>query len=117
VAADTTGDAHVQRDPTTGKPFVRQPSTGYVGRHRLVPADDTPTMPQNLWFRPRDDVPDAITAYLPCVGTLEPEQTDQISGSESEFAAERAAATHVALQRTEPDLMFLQRVLDGLRRL
>jgi hypothetical protein len=117
MAADTTGGAHVQRDPTTGRPFVRRPSTGYVGRHRLVPADDSPAMPQNLWFRPSDDVRDAVTAYLLCVGTLDPEQTDQASDSAGEHAAERAAATQAARQRTEPDHTFLQRVLDGLRRL
>lgn len=72
-------------------------------------------MPPEFLFPPKDDLPDAVTAYLPRVGTLDNESADE--ARDGALAIERAAATRAIRQRGEPNLAFLQRVLDGLRRL
>lgn len=112
VAADASSRARVQRD-ARGEPIVRQPQAGYVGLHRLIPGDDNPTMPHDI-SSTKDDLRDAATAYLPRVGQLDHEPTDQ---TVDDLADERAAATRAIQQGARPDLVLLQQVLDGLRRL
>lgn len=62
----------------------------------------------------KDDVRNAVTAFMPCVGQLDPESTIQLT---DEFMDERAAATRAVRQGRRPDLALLQQVLDGLQRL
>ena len=114
AADDASGRTRAQRDASDIRdPFVRQRPEGYLGRHRLVPGDDTPTMPQDTWFRPQDDGSDSATKYLPRVGTLDDESINPPSGADQE----RAAATQAMRQSATPDPMLFQRILDGLRRL
>lgn len=115
MAADATHGARVRRYADTGEPLIRDPPDEYVGLHRFVPGDDNPTMPPEFLFPPKDDLHDAVTAYLPRVGTLDDEPPNETS--DADFANERAAATRAMRQSAEPNLTFLQRVLDGLRRL
>ncbi|PXY37240.1 hypothetical protein BA062_07035 [Prauserella flavalba] len=70
-------------------------------------------MPQDL-SSTKDDLSNAVTAYLPRVGQLDHEPTDQTT---DDLANEQAAATRAIQQRARPDLAMLQQVLDGLRRL
>lgn len=115
VAADDALDrTRAQRDASDIRnPFVRQPSEGYLGRHRLVPGDDTPTMPQDTWFRPQDDGSESATRYLPRVGTLDDESINPPGGADRE----RAAAAQAIRGSATPDPTLFQRILDGLRRL
>jgi hypothetical protein len=115
VAADAAHGARVRRRADTGEPLIRDPPDEYVGLHRFVPGDDTPTMPPEFSFPPKEDLRDAVTAYLPRVGRLDDEPPDETS--DADFENERTAATRAIRQSTEPNLAFLQRVLDGLRRL
>lgn len=112
VAANASSRARVQRD-AGGEPIVRQPPAGYVGLHRLIPGDDNPTMPHHIPST-QDDLRDAATAYLPRIGQLDHEPTNQTT---DDLTDERAAATRALHQDTRPDLVLLQQVLDGLRRL
>jgi hypothetical protein len=112
VAANASNRARVQRDDR-GEPIVRQPPAGYVGLHRLIPDDDNPIMPLDS-SSTQDNLRDAATAYLPRVGQLDHEPSTQAT---DDLADERAAATRAIHQGTRPDLVLLQQVLDGLRRL
>lgn len=115
MAADATHGARLRRHADTGEPLIRDPPDEYVGQHRFIPGDDNPTMPPEFLFPPKDDLPDAVTAYLPHVGRLDNEPADE--AHDGALAIERAAATRAIRQSSEPTLTFLQRVLDGLRRL
>lgn len=115
MAADATHGARVRRHADTREPLIRDPPDEYVGQHRFIPGDDNPTMPPEFLFPPKDDLPNAVTAYLPRVGRLDNEPPDETS--DDDLAIERAAATRAIRQRSEPNLAFLQRILDGLRRL
>lgn len=94
--------------------MVRQAPAGYVGLHRLVPGGDNPTM-RHDFASSKDDLHDAVTAYLPRIGQLDHEPTNQTI--DDDLADQRAAATRAIRQRTQPTLALLQQVLDGLRRL
>ncbi len=115
MVADATDGARVRRRAATGAPLVRDPPDGYVGQHRFVPGDDNPTMPPEFLFPPKDELHNAVTVYLPRVGTLDNERADE--ARDGDVAIERAAATRAIRHSSEPNHAFLQRVLDGLRRL
>ncbi|MFF0144120.1 hypothetical protein [Amycolatopsis sulphurea] len=115
MAADAAHGARVRRYADTGEPLIRDPPDEYVGQHRFVPGDDNPTMPPEFLSPPEGDLYDAVTAYLPRVGRLDDEPPAETS--DADFANERAAATRAIRQSTASNLGFLQRVLDGLRRL
>jgi hypothetical protein len=112
VAANASSRARVQRD-VRGESIVRQPPAGYVGLHRLNPGDENPTMPHDA-SSTKDNLPNAVTAYLPRIGQLDHEPTDQTT---DDLADQQAAATRAIRQGAWPDLALLQQVLDGLRRL
>jgi hypothetical protein len=63
----------------------------------------------------QDDLLNAATAYMPRIGRLDIQPTEQ--ANDDGVAAERAAATRAVRQRTQPNLALLQQVLDGLRRM
>ncbi|PFG50206.1 hypothetical protein ATK36_5415 [Amycolatopsis sulphurea] len=72
-------------------------------------------MPREFLLLPNHDLCEAVTAYLPRVGRLDDELSDEIG--DAALANERATATRAIRQSIEPNLALLQRVLDGLRRL
>lgn len=115
MGADATHGARVRCHADTGELLVCDPPDEYVGQHRFVPGDDNPTVPPEFLFPPKDDLPAAVTAYLPRVGRLDNEPSDE--AGDGALAVERAAATRAIRHSSEPNLAFLQRVLDGLRRM
>lgn len=68
----------------------------------------------------REALHNAATAYIPKIGNLDIQEADEAKddgGTANPMSAERAAAAHAVRQSMRPDLAFLQRVLDGLRRI
>ncbi|RBM18653.1 hypothetical protein DI005_18335 [Prauserella sp. PE36] len=115
MAADAIHGARVRRHADTGAPLIRDPPEEYVGQHRFILGDDNPTMPPEFLFPLKDDLPSAATAYLPRVGRLGAEPAYE--ARDGDLAIERAAATRAIRHSSEPNLAFLQRVLDGLQRM
>jgi hypothetical protein len=112
MAADVPDGPRTRRNTAPGEQLVREPPSGYRGRHRLVSGDDKVTMPDGFWFRPRIVDPSTVTQYLPRLGEL-----DETPATPPVKVNEHAAALQALRQRTPPDETLFQRILDGLRRL
>lgn len=86
-------------------------TSGFTGSFLKIPT--RPSEPASL--STREDLPHAVTAYLPRVGQIDLPSTPP--AHDNGLADERAAAIYAARQGTQPGIALLQKVLDGLRRL
>jgi hypothetical protein len=117
MAADAPDGPRTRRDIAIGEQLVREPPSGYRGRHRLVSGDDKVTMPDGFWFRPHIVDPSTFTQYLPRIGALDETPAIPPVKVNEDDKEEQAAALHALRHWTPPDETLFQRILDGLRRL